>query len=61
MDEDQWWASLSPARKKSIRRWLDPDDPEHLRAEAAKHPDQLPLPLLDLDVVSAEADRRLGP
>jgi hypothetical protein len=45
VDDDEWWATLPAERKRSIRRWLDPDDPEHARREAMEHPDQLALPL----------------
>lgn len=47
LTEDEWWATLPPERKRQVRRWLDPDSREKLLEEAARHPDQLPLPLLD--------------
>lgn len=49
LTNDQWWATLSEERKSQIRGWLDPNSEEHLRREAAKHPDQLSL----LDEVDA--------
>lgn len=49
MDDDTWWASLPAERKRSIRRWLDQDDPEAARAAAGKHPDQLVLIEVDGD------------
>lgn len=43
MDEDEWWATLSPSRKAQIRRWLDQESEEAQRRAAAAHPDQLAL------------------
>ncbi len=43
--DDDWWASLPPDRKAQVRRWLDRDSEDAHRDAAAKHPEQLTLPL----------------
>lgn len=49
LSDDEWWATLPPERKRQVRRWLDPENHDRLRAEAALHPEQLALPLEEVD------------
>jgi hypothetical protein len=38
MDDDEWWASLAPSRKASIRRWLTGTKPEPSPEELGLEP-----------------------